>query len=681
MNHLSGEESPYLLQHVHNPVDWYPWGEEAFAKAREENKPVFLSIGYATCHWCHVMAHESFEDEEVAELMNQTFVNIKADREERPDIDNTYMTICQMLTGQGGWPLTIIMTPEKEPFYAATYLPKHSRANRIGMLDLVPAIENAWLNDRNRVMESVERIKMGFTKTLEMGQSESPLPENIHHQALNALQVRYDSEHGGFGGAPKFPSPHNLSFLIQYSRIHDHPVAREMAEHTLQKMRLGGIYDHIGGGFHRYSTDDEWLLPHFEKMLYDQALMLGAYAECYKLTGSEMYRDTCRHIVNYLDECMTSPEGGYYSAEDADSEGEEGTFYVWKKSEIVDVLGAEEGALFCELYNIRDDGNYYDEATRQKTGANIPYLTSPVPKKLQDRIGDCLDKLHKHRKKRERPLLDDKILTDWNGLMIGALARAGIMTGDTSFIQRAEKAYSFISKHLIKKDDKRLLHRYRNGDSGIEAMADDYAFLIDGLIELYQATFKPGYLTDAVRLQKILEHEFWDEMHGGYYFTSESSEEILGRQKEIYDGAFPSSNSVAAKNGLRLSRLTGNTDFENRSHQILNVFSEQIADAPAGYTHAIHAAMLLNSGSHEIVICSENRNETCEKLIAVCRDHASPGSSILLKTAESERELNEIAPFTKAYPVSDRPEVYVCSGFACKAPVHTPGEVISNLSD
>jgi uncharacterized protein YyaL (SSP411 family) len=680
MNHLRDAQSPYLIQHADNPVDWYPWSSQAFQKALQEDKPVFLSIGYATCHWCHVMAHESFEDQEVADLMNRTFVNIKVDREERPDIDNTYMTVCQMITGHGGWPLTIIMTPKKEPFYAATYLPKQSRPNRIGMIDLVPAIEKAWEQDRSRIMESVDRIKMGFSKTLDLGKSKNSLTENIHQLAVDALKGRYDSTHGGFGGAPKFPSPHNLSFLIQYSLIHEDPEALKMVHKTLKKMRLGGIWDHVGGGFHRYSTDEKWLLPHFEKMIYDQALMLRAYAEGYKITGDEILLSTCVDVASYLDECMISKAGGFYSAEDADSEGEEGTFYVWKKDEIVKILESEDAALFCDLYNIRDDGNYHDEATRQKTGSNIPHLSKPISDDQKNRVQRCLKILYKHRQKRERPLLDDKILTDWNGLMIGAMAHAGILTENDSFIQRAEQAYDFISSRLSNNQGN-LLHRYRDGDSDIAGMAGDYAFWIHGLIELYMATFKPEYLEEAIRFQQTFQQNFWDGTHGGYYFTSGVSEKILGRQKEIYDGALPSSNSAAAMNGLKLSRLTGNKDYENGSLQILKAFSEQITDAPAGYTHAVHASMLMSSRSHEIIVCSQRRDKACENLIRICRDHAQPGSTILLKTQDTEPLLNRTSPFTKAYPIKKQPEVYVCTGFACKAPVQTPQKLITILSE
>jgi uncharacterized protein len=681
MNRLSQEKSPYLLQHAGNPVDWYPWSEEAFEKARKDDKPVFLSIGYATCHWCHVMEHESFENEDVADLMNRAFVSIKVDREERPDIDNTYMTVCQMITGQGGWPLTIIMTPEKEPFYAATYLPRHSLPNRIGMLDLVPAIEQAWKNDRDRIMESAGRIKEGFSKTLELGKAEGSLPNDIHHLAAESLKSRYDTVYGGFGGSPKFPSPHTLLFLMNYSRLAGDVESGEMAIHTLNRMRQGGIWDHVGGGFHRYSTDEQWLLPHFEKMLYDQALMLTAYAEGWKSGGSELLKETCYGIISYLDECLMSPDGAFYSAEDADSEGEEGRFYIWTKQEIETILDEDDAILFCDLFGIHEEGNFYDEATRQKTGDNIPHLSVPVPEHLAGRVSRILQELHKHRKKRERPLLDDKILTDWNALMISALARAGILLHDDSLTKRAESAFSFLKEPMMNPDGS-LMHRYHTGDAAIDGMADDYAFLIGALIDLYHATFNPVFLNDALKLQKTFERRFADSKHGGFYFTADKSEELLGRQKEIYDGAIPSSNSVAAMNGFLLSRLTGQTEYEEVSAGIFRAFSDQVSDAPAGYTHAINALQLMHSDSREIIICSESRDEPCEEMIKTVWKHSLPGTTVLLKTRQTEKQLDEISPFSKNYPIiTGQISVYICSGFTCKAPVHTPGELIKILSE
>jgi uncharacterized protein len=679
MNRLAKEKSPYLLQHANNPVEWYPWGGEAFGKAKKENKPVFLSIGYATCHWCHVMEHESFEDKEVAELMNQTFINIKVDREERPDIDNTYMTVCQMLTGSGGWPLTIIMTPEKEPFYAATYIPKQSLPNRIGMKELIPAIENAWATDTDRVMESADRIKKGFQKSLELGQSTTPLSGSIINEGLQSLIQRFDKKNGGFGGAPKFPSPHNLMFLSDYSLINQESYSSEMVESTLLNMRLGGLWDHIGKGFHRYATDEKWLLPHFEKMLYDQALLLLAYAEGWKLTQNPLFKKTAYEIFAYLNECLLSPEGAYFSAEDADSEGEEGKFYVWEKSEIESLLSEEDTELFCTLFQIETEGNFRDEATHEKTGANIPHLLGVIPDTLFPGVEAILDTLHQERQKRVRPLLDNKILTDWNGLMIAALARVGVIFDDEEFIVKAEETWALLDEYCVIPGEK-LLHRLTGTEAGIDGMADDYAFTVWGLIELYHATFNPSYLVMALHIQEIFDRQFYDDKHGGYFFTASKAEPLLGRQKEIYDGAIPSSNSVAALNGFRLSRLTGNPYWENRARTIFEAFADPLNDAPSAYTFALKSYQLMNNPVNEIVICAKKHDEEVQSVIRICREKAPIGSVILLKTLDTKTLLNRASEFTKNFEVPNKWAVYLCSDFSCKAPVHTVEELKGLLS-
>lgn len=670
MNRLAQSKSPYLEQHADNPVDWYPWGEEAFEKAKAEDKPIFLSIGYATCHWCHVMAHESFEDEKVAELMNDAFINIKVDREERPDIDNTYMTICQMLTGRGGWPLTIVMTPDKKPFYAATYLPKVSRQNRMGMLDFVPAIKKAWVSDRENVLQSVEKIEQGFSKSLDIGKGKGHLPNDLAEQTYKQLIQKYDSDEGGFSSQPKFPSPHNLLFLLNWYRLNNDEEALEMVHHTLKKMRLGGLWDHVGFGFHRYSTDHMWLLPHFEKMLYDQAMLLMAYSEGWKETGDPLFKQTAYEIAEYVEECLTSENGAFYSAEDADSEGEEGKFYVWESDEIEAILGKEDAELFKKHYNIKKDGNFRDEATGQKTRKNIPHLKDPVDEEQTEKIDRILKQLKAEREKRERPLLDDKILTDWNGLMIAALAKAGTIFKEDLFIKKAEEAWSVLKEHCVTHDSK-LLHRLKDDEAEIDGMADDYAFTIFGLIELYEATFNPDYLEVAVDLQKQFDKDFLDYQFGGYYFTASGAEELLGRQKEIYDGALPSSNSVAALNLLRLSRLTGEPKFENQITDLFGTFSRQIKESPTGYTFAVHAFQISKSELVEVLITTPEMNSLIEKFLEMCRNNIPMGSAILVKTPDLASKLQEVAPFTEHYKIDDLLMVYVCKEFQCEAPVHT----------
>ncbi|REL33536.1 thioredoxin domain-containing protein [Rhodohalobacter sp. SW132] len=689
MNRLSKEKSPYLLQHANNPVDWFPWGDEAFEEAKRRDCPVFLSIGYATCHWCHVMEHESFEDEQVAELMNDAFVNIKVDREERPDIDNTYMTVCQMLTGQGGWPLTIIMTPDKEPFFAATYIPKQSNQRMQGMIDFVPQISKIWMEKRERVMDSVSKIKNGFSKSLDLGSSKGNLSDGITDKAVHLLKGRFDEAHGGFGSQPKFPSPHNLLFLLRYADFHNDTEALEMVEKTLTQMRLGGIWDHIGGGFHRYSTDAEWLLPHFEKMLYDQAMLLLTYAEAWRNTENPLYKETCYDIFRYLNRKMKSPEGGYYSAEDADSEGEEGKFYVWEKDEILDQLMDHDAETFCEIYNIREKGNFRDEATGQFTGKNIPHLNEPLetiaekrgenPADLEKRMQQCRNLLHDSRETRVYPLLDDKILTDWNGLLMAALAAAGAIFEDTEFTEAAIGIEKFISEKMTGKSGA-LLHRFRDGDAAIEGMADDYCSVIWGLIELHQTTYDPHYLEKAIWLQDKFSEQFLDTEYGGYFFTSESGETLLGRQKEIYDGALPSSNSIAALNTFRLARLTGNMDYDSASEQIFSAFSKVIEDNPAGYTSALTTQLVKENQPVEVVISGSRDSEEFNRVIGVMHKADRWKHSLILKTPQNSEKTEQLSPFLQSFPGDEKIAIYVCRNFACEQPVHT-AEDLQNLLD
>ncbi|NBC25467.1 MAG: DUF255 domain-containing protein [Bacteroidetes bacterium] len=684
MNRLQNQQSPYLLQHAENPVDWYPWCDEAFKKAKAENKPVFLSIGYATCHWCHVMAHESFEDEQVAELMNNAFVNIKVDREERPDIDNTYMTICQMLTGRGGWPLTIIMTPEKEPFFAATYIPKQSRQRMQGMVDLIPQIHKIWTDDKKRVMDSVKKIKNGFSKSLQLGQSKGDLSADVTTQALRLLEGQFDQTHGGFGSQPKFPSPHNLLFLLRYADYHQHENALKMVETTLTQMRLGGIWDHIGGGFHRYSTNAEWLLPHFEKMLYDQAMLLLAYAEGWRLTSDPLYKQTCYEIFSYLDRKMKSPEGAYYSAEDADSDGEEGKFYVWEKETIFDLLPESDAGLFCDIYNINNNGNYRDEATGRYTGRNIPHLNEPVDTIADKRQADAgelaqslkriRNSLKNAREKRVHPLLDDKILTDWNGLLMAAFATAGTIFQDDAFTDAAKEIEEFLYDRMISADHT-MLHRYRREDAAIDGMADDYSACIWGLIELHQTTLNPEYLEKAVSLQKSFNEQFWDDDHGGYYFTSQSGEELLGRQKEMYDGALPSSNSIAALNGFRLSRLTGDMTFDDQSDQIFSVFSELIEYNPSGYTFALIPLLVKEHHPAEIAVTGPAESSQVEQFLNYFHTADRFRYSVLLKTDQNADRVEKSSEFLKPFNIGEKAAVYVCRNFSCDAPVQSVEEL------
>lgn len=562
-NRLIKEKSPYLLQHAYNPVDWYPWGEEAFEKARKENKPVFLSIGYSTCHWCHVMAHESFEDEEVAGLMNEAFVSIKVDREERPDIDNIYMTVCQIILGRGGWPLNIIMTPGKKPFFAGTYIPKNTRFNQIGMLELVPRIKEIWEQQHEEVLDSAEKITSTIQEMIKESSGEG-LGEEVIEEVYEELLSSFDTEYGGFSGAPKFPTPHKISFLLRYWRRSRNPEALHMAEYTLDKMRRGGIYDHLGSGFHRYSTDSMWLLPHFEKMLYDQALTAIAYTEAYQVTGKDLYKETAEGILDYVLRDLTSPEGGFYCGEDADVEREEGKYYLWTLEEIRSILDPEDSELIIKMFNLREEGNFEEEIRGRETGTNLFYMArSPgslaakmkIPvEEVEKKVKAAREKLLKARYERKRPSLDDKILTDWNGLMIAAFAKGYQVFGEQRYLKAAEKAADFILMALYSPGDG-LLHRYRDGVAGISGTSDDYAFLIHGLLELYEAGFKMRYLKAAVSLNSELLECFWDPVNGGLYFTANDSEALIFRKKEFMDSAIPTGNSFEMLNLLRLSRI------------------------------------------------------------------------------------------------------------------------------
>lgn len=687
-NRLAREKSPYLLQHADNPVDWFPWGEEAFAKAREEDKPVFLSIGYATCHWCHVMAHESFEDQTIASMMNQAFINIKVDREERPDIDNTYMTVCQMLTGSGGWPLTIIMTPEKKPFYAATYIPKSGRYGRPGMRELIPWIEGLWEDDRQKILNSAEEITGAFQKSIRQKQGDQ-LDKAILEKAYRQYEDTYDDEHGGFGSAPKFPSPHNLMFLLRYWKYAGSEQALTMVEHTLNRMRLGGLFDQVGLGFHRYSTDSEWLLPHFEKMLYDQAMLAMAYTEAWQATHKQIYKQTAEEILEYVLRDLQDEKGAFYSAEDADSEGEEGKYYVWTIEEIREHLPQGQAELAIEIYNVSEEGNYRDEASGRPVGKNILHLKKSIQAlaeernmnaaQLEEELEDIRNQLFKVRKERTPPLLDDKILTDWNGLMIAALAKAGRTFQNKRYRQEAERALSFIDREM--NPEKGLLHRYRDGESAINAHADDYAFLIFGLLELYEATFDSSYLQQALDLNSKFIEQFWDKESGGFWFTSEGSEELLGRKKEFYDGALPSANSIAALNLIRLGRINANPDMENMTNELFKLYSAQVQNAPTGFSQLLQALYFAGGGSYEIVLAAPKDDNVLQEMADELFSKFIPNKVVILNEPQNE-SIKRLAPYTRGQTMKEgRPTAYVCQNYQCELPVHTPPEMMELIQE
>ena len=684
-NRLADEQSPYLLQHKDNPVDWFPWSEHAFRLATEQDKPIFLSIGYSTCHWCHVMEHESFEDDDVARLMNEAFISIKVDREERPDVDGVYMIICQMMTGQGGWPLTIIMTPDKRPFHAATYVPRETRFGRIGMLELVPRIQDVWENRRDDVMHTAARVTEALNRTAGRSPSTSDPSEDRLHDAFSQLEERFDDRFGGFGSAPKFPSPHNLMFLLRYWRRTGHRVALDMVTTTLDFMRMGGIYDHIGFGFHRYATDRTWLLPHFEKMLYDQALLAITYTEAFQATSRDEYRRTAEEIFEYVLRDMRSPEGGFYSAEDADSEGREGKFYVWTVGEIREVLDAREAELVIDIFGLTEAGNFEEEASRQRTGENILHLQRSVhadpsyrdmnPDEVRKTVENARRKLFDRREHRIRPGRDDKVLTDWNGMMIAALSRASAAFNDPSLLQAATEAAQFILLEM-REESGRLLHRYRSGEAAIAGNLDDYVYLIWGLLDLYEASFDPGMLSAALDLNRHVMEHFWDDSDAGFFFTADDSELLLVRRKEFYDGAVPSGNAVAMLNLLRLERITGDAAFGEKASELARSAGDVLKEMPSGFTALLSAVDFAIGPTFEIVVAGDSGAIDAAELSRTVHDMYIPNKVLLFKPTDDPSIITEIAPFIVMHQkVAGRAAAYVCRNFTCDAPVTDSAEL------
>jgi hypothetical protein len=635
-NKLQHEKSPYLLQHANNPVNWYPWSDTAFSKAKAENKPIFLSIGYATCHWCHVMEKESFEDQAVADLLNRDYICIKVDREERPDIDQVYIDVCVRLTGSGGWPLTIFMTPDKKPFFAGTYFPKDSYLNRPGLIDYLPLVATRWQERSCEFRERVEQVISALQAEVETQTDNAPIGEEIFTRATKQLMHRFDPAHGGFGDAPKFPSPHNLAYLLRRHRRTGDKQLLEAVKNTLHAMRLGGLYDQVGFGFHRYSTDRSWLVPHFEKMLYDQAGLAAIYTEAYQVTKEPIFARTAREIFTYVLRDLTGKEGGFYSAQDADSEGEEGKFYLWTTGEVMSILGEEAGPIFCRIFNLSENGNYRDESSQEKTGLNIPHLTDRIDQIAQARrvsvdqlikqIDTCRKKLFNARKQRIPPLTDDKILTAWNGMMISSLASAGRILDEQDYISAAETAADFILT-TVRSGEGKLLRRYRDGEAAIDAFAEDYAFLAKGILDLYRATFKPEHLQQAIDLAEQLVVQFMDRESGLIYETPNSNKELIVRPKNLFDGAHPSTHSIALQLFIRLNLLTGDAIWRERSEALLAGLSPNLNTFPAGFTCALQGVALLLEPTREIRLTGEEKSKGLSELIQLTNQIFAPETS------------------------------------------------------
>ena len=659
-NHLIHELSPYLLQHAYNPVDWYPWNEEAFTKAKAEDKPIFLSIGYSTCHWCHVMEHESFEDEEVAAYLNEHFISIKVDREERPDIDSVYMTVCQSLTGQGGWPLTILMTPEAHPFYAGTYFPKNSRYGRPGLLDVLRAIVKTWSENREKIEQVTTGIQEHLEQMNEQRNSNQEVNSKLFAHAMQHFKASYDFENGGFGDAPKFPTPHRLMYLLRTGDQN----AIKMAKKTLDQMYKGGLFDHLGFGFSRYSTDDEWLVPHFEKMLYDNALLIITYLEAYEVTEEKRYLMIATKTLQYVLNNLHHPDGGFYCAEDADSEGEEGKYYLFTPEEIIQVLGETEGALFNTYYGVTSLGNFEGKNILNRLHASIDLDESHIEPLRQKLLTYRASRYHLHK--------DDKILTSWNGLMLVALAKAYHVTQDQQYEPLIQETISFINQHLF--EEKRLLARYREGKSHYLGYLDDYAFYVYGLIESYQSTFNPDYLKQAIGLTQEMIRLFKDGEAGGYYLYGSDAEHLMIRPKETYDGAMPSGNSVAAYNLIRLARLTGDATLEKEAMEQLNFMAAHATHYEISHAFYLIAAQFALESSKELIAILTNDNEI-EDFKTFLSLSPLFNLTVILKTPENENKLSDLIPFLTDYPLSKDPSFYVCEGGSCHAPVHTLGDL------
>ncbi len=680
-NRLALEKSPYLLQHAYNPVDWYPWGSEAFEKAKREDKPIFLSSGYSTCHWCHVMEKESYEDEEVAKLMNDVFVSIKIDREERPDIDGIYMKVCQAMTGSGGWPLNIIMTHDKKPFFAATYLPKESKFGRQGMMEIIPQIRDIWKKNRGGAEALAAEVISSLKDEQKAGEE---LKEDVLHVAYEQLLEAFDEQNGGFGSAPKFPTPHNLTFLLRYWKRTGDLMALRMVERTLSAISMGGIYDHVGFGFHRYSTDAGWLVPHFEKMLYDQALLAIAYTEAYQATGNVEFKRIASEVFTYVLRDMTYREGGFFSGEDADSEGVEGKFYVWTGIEMDSVLG-EESELMKKVFSINKYGNLMEE---ENTGINILHQSKTLSElsvdlklsvnELYRRIGDAKQKLFAAREKRMHPGKDDKILADWNGLMIAALAKGASAFDKSEYADAACRAADFILSRM-RGQDGRLFHRYRDDEPAVMAFLDDHAFLTWGLIELYEATFRVSYLRAALEINEIMIEHFWDRENHGLYFTADDGEELIFRKKEIYDGALPSGNSIAMLNLLRLGRMTANAGFEEKAAQIGKSFSGTIWQVPMSYTQMMTALDFALGPTSIVVIVGDAGAEDTKAMLAVLRRGFIPGKVVILRHGEDSEIIGFAEYARNLTSIEGRATAYVCRNYSCRLPVTDAGEMMELL--
>lgn len=691
-NHLAGETSPYLLQHAHNPVDWYPWGTEALSRARKENKPVLLSIGYSACHWCHVMERESFEDPDVAEVLNANFISIKVDREERPDLDEIYMTAVQLMTGSGGWPLNVFLTPDLKPFYGGTYFPPDDRYGRPGFGKLLGYIAQTWRENSEGVLRSAEELTRAIRDTV--GRDTVPagtVDAAILSRAAQELERAFDSQWGGFGQAPKFPPSGAIGVLLrQHAHTGDEKLL-EIATTTLNRMAYGGMYDQLGGGFHRYSTDRRWLVPHFEKMLYDNALLVRVYLEAWQVTGKDLYRRVATEILDYVLRDMTDRRGGFHSSEDADSEGEEGKFYVWTPDEIKTVLGDGAGAFFCEYYGVTGEGNFegYSILHVPREPSEFAREKGLSSQELEERMALLRRKLREAREARVRPGKDDKVIAAWNGTTISALARSYQVLGEERFLKAAERAANFVLTEMVR--DGALLRTYRGkgdgGDEGVSklpAYLDDYAEMAGALIDLYEATFDLQWLEAADQLAGRMVTDFWDEENGGFFYTSASHENLLARTKPLYDGAVPSGNSTATLVLLRLSGLLGDVGYGQKAKEVLASARDLMLAQPRGYVNLLCAADFFLYPTREIAIAGKRRSGDTQRLLEVIHGRFIPNKVLALVEpgAPGSAAVEDRIPLLRHKGmISGKATIYVCRNHNCKLPMTDEAALVKVLGE
>ncbi len=678
-NHLINETSPYLLQHAHNPVEWYPWGDEAFETARRENKPVLLSIGYSACHWCHVMEHESFENEAIARLMNENFVNIKVDREERPDLDQIYMSAVQMMTHHGGWPMTVFLTPEGVPFYAGTYFPPEDRFNMPGFPRVLIGVADAYRERHDDIQQTAASVLSELKRSTTAVESEEPLSTEILEIAAKGITKNYDSINGGFGGAPKFPPAMSLEFLLHANYRTGDEQALQIVRDTCRKMAEGGIYDQLGGGFHRYSTDARWLVPHFEKMLYDNALLSRLYLHYYQVSSDDATRRVAEGILDYVVREMTDASGGFYSTQDADSEGVEGKFFVWSKDEIQQLLGKQDATRFCAYYNVTEGGNFEGEnilnITRELEA--VAKTEKITVEQLEQSLKRGREILFAVREKRVKPARDEKILTAWNGLMLASFAEAAVILRRPDYLEVARKNAQFVLDNL--RNDKLLLRTYKDGHAKLNGYLEDYAFFIDGLVTLFEASGEEHWLEEALVLTATMLDEFWDEKEGGFFFTGRSHEDLIVRSKDYFDNATPSGNSVAAEVLLKIGLLTEDADYHRRATSILRLMATSLRRYPSGFGRLLCALDFHLGSPKEIALIGDLESAQTQALRDVIWS-TYVANKVVAQASPENQKLAGISPLLRnRAPVNGKPTAFVCEHFTCKTPTSSPEELKSQL--